>query len=86
MPHLKTTEVVLVHCNIVNNDYQLDSGALYTFVPNKLFDSLLEISPKNHIFLKSFNSEFRKIEVWFTDQNNQLLKIEDKISLTLIIK
>ena len=86
MPHLKITEVVLVHCNIVNNDYQLDSEALYTFVPNKSFDSLLEISPKNHIFLKSFNSEFRKIEVCFTDQNSQLLKIEDKISLTLIIK
>ena len=86
MLHLKITEIVLVHCNIVNNDYQLDSGALYTFVPNKLFGSLPEISPKNYIFLKSFNSEFRKIEVWFTDQNSQLLKMKDKISLTLIIK
>ena len=86
MPHLEITEIVLVHCNIVNNDYQLDSGTLYTLVSNKLFGSLPEISPKNHIFLKSFNSEFRKIEVWFTDQNSQLLKMEDKISLTLIIK
>ena len=51
VPHLEITEVVLVHCNIVNNDYQQDSRVLYTFVPNKPFGSLLEISPKNHIFL-----------------------------------
>ena len=51
VPHLDITEVVLVHCNIVNNEYQQDSRVLYTFVPNKPFGSLLEISPKNHIFL-----------------------------------
>ena len=51
VPHLEITEVVLVHCNIVNNDYQQDSRVLYTFVPNKPFGSLLEISPANHIFL-----------------------------------
>ena len=50
VPHLEITEVVLAHCNIVNNDYQQDSRVLYTFVPNKSFGSLLEISPKNHIF------------------------------------
>ena len=48
--HLEITEVVLVHCNIVNNDYQQDSRVLYMFVPNKPFDSLLKISPTNHIF------------------------------------
>ena len=48
--NLEITEVVLVHCNIVNNDYQQDSRVLYAFVPNKLFGSLLEISPKNDIF------------------------------------
>ena len=48
--HLEIREVVLVHCNIVNNDYQQDSRALYTFVPNKPFGSLLEISPTNHVF------------------------------------
>ena len=57
VPHLEITEVVLVHCNIVNNDYQQDSRILYTFLPNKLFSSLLEISPTNHIFLKILNSE-----------------------------
>ena len=57
------TELVLVHCNIVNNDYQQDSRVLYTFVPNKPFGSLLEFSPKNHIFSKTFNSQFQEIEV-----------------------
>ena len=55
IPHLQITEVVFVYCNIVNNDYQQDSRLLYTFVPNKPFSSLLEISPTNHIFLKTFN-------------------------------
>ena len=55
-PHLEITEVVLVHCNIVDNDYQQDSRVKYTFVPNKPFGSLLEISLTNHIFLKTFNS------------------------------
>ena len=55
VPHLEITKVVLVHCNVVNNDYQQDSKVLYTFAPNKPFGSLLEISPKNHIFLKTFN-------------------------------
>ena len=86
VPHLEITEVVLVHCNIVNNDYQQDSRVLYTFVPNKPFGSLLEISPTNHIFLKTFNSEFQTIEVWFTDQNSQTLEIEDRLNLTLVVK
>ena len=68
--HLEITEVVLVHRNTVNNDYQQYSRVLYTFVPNKPFGSLLEISPTNLIFLKIFNSEFQTIEVWFTDQNS----------------
>ena len=56
--HLEITEVILVHCNIVNNDYQQDLRVLYTFVPNKPFGGLLEISPTNHIFLKTINSEY----------------------------
>ena len=86
MPHLEITEIVLVHCNIVNNDYQQDSRVLYTFVPNKPFGSLLEISPANHIFLKTFNSEYNEIIVWFMDQNNKPLEIEDRINLTMVIK
>ena len=70
VPHLETTEVVLVHCNMVNNDFQQDSQVLYTFIPNKSFGSLLDISPSNHIFLKTFNSEYHETLVWFTDQNS----------------
>ena len=47
MSNLEITEVVLVHCNIVNNNYQQDSRALCTFIPNKSFGQLLDISPKN---------------------------------------
>ena len=84
--HLEVVELVLIHCNLVNNDYQQDSRILYTFVPNKAFGSLLEISPKNHVFLKTFNSEFEEIKIWFTDQTSTLLEVEDKINITLIIK
>ena len=74
--NFEITEVVLVHCNIVNNYYQKYSKVLYIFVPNNPFGSLLKISTKNHIFLKTFDSEFQVFEVWFTDQNNQPLEIE----------
>ena len=67
VPHLEITELGLIHCNIVNNDYQQDSRVLYTFVPNKPLGSSLEIAPTNHTFLKTFNPEFQDIEVWFTD-------------------
>ena len=86
VPHLEITEVVLVHCNIVNNDYQQDSRVLYTFVPNKPFGSLLEISLTNHIFLKTFNSEYDKIKIWLRGQNSQPLEIEDRINLLIVIK
>ena len=55
--HLETTEVILVHCNIANKDYQQDSRVLYIFVPNTSFGQLLDILPKKYIFLKTFNSE-----------------------------
>ena len=82
VPHLEITELVLVYCNIVNNDYQQDSRVFYTFVPNKSFGQLLDISPKNFIFLKTFNSEFLYIKVWFTDQSSKPLEVEDKINIT----
>ena len=46
---LEITEVVLNHCNTVNNSYQQNSRVLYTFVPNKLFCQLLNISPESFI-------------------------------------
>ena len=86
VPHREITEVVLVHCIIVNNDHQQDSRVLYTFVPNKPFGGLLEISPSNDIFLKTFNLEHDEIIVWFTDKKSQPLGIEDKINLTMVMK
>ena len=86
MPHFEITEVVLVHCDIANNDYQHDLRVLQMFVRNNPFGSLLEISSTNHIFLKTFNSEYDEIKVWFTDQNSQPLEIEDRINLTMVIK
>ena len=80
--HLEITEFVLIQCNIVNNDCHQDWRVLYTFVLNKSFNQLLDISPKNFIFLKTFNSEFSYIEVWFTDQNSKPLEIEDKINIS----
>ena len=50
VPHLEIVELVLVYCYLVNNDYQQNSRILFTFVPNKAFGNLLEISPKNHVF------------------------------------
>ena len=61
VPYLEITEIILVHCNIVNVDYQQDSRVLYTFVPNKPFGSLLEIAQSNFIFLEIFKSEFEEI-------------------------
>ena len=85
VPHLEIVELVLVHCNLVNNDYQQDSRISFTFVPNKSFGSLLEISPTNQVFLETFNSEFQ-VKIWFTDQTSKPLELEDKINITLIIK
>ena len=83
--HLEITEGVLIHFNTVHSDYQEDSRVLYTFVPNKSFGQLLDISPKNFIFLKTFHSEFSYIEVWFTNQNSKPLEMEDKINITSVI-
>ena len=61
VPYLEITEIILVHCNIVNVDYQQDSRVLYTFVPNKPFGSLLEIAQSNFILLEILKSEFEEI-------------------------
>ena len=79
--YLENTEVVLTHCNNINNSCQQNSRVLYTFVPNKYFGQLLDISPESFIFLKTFDSEFSYLEVWFTDQNSNHLETEDKINI-----
>ena len=85
VPRLETVEVVLVHCNLVNNDYQQASKALFTFVPNKQFGQLITITPHSPTMLKTINAEFSFIQIWFTDQNNRPLEIEDNVNITLII-
>ena len=85
VPHLKITEVALVYYDIVNNDYQQGLWVLYTFVPNKLFGQLSDISPVNFMSLKSFNSEFPYIEIWLTGQKLKALEMEGKICINLVI-
>ena len=78
-------KAVLIHCNVADNSYQQNLRILYTFAPNKSFGQLLNISPENFIFLKTFDSEFSHIDVWLTDQNSKPLETECKINITLVI-
>ena len=77
VPYLEITELVLIQRNVVNKSYQQNSRVLYTCVSNKIFSQLLGISPKNFIFLKTFDLEFSYIDIWFTDQNSKPLEIEE---------
>ena len=86
VPKLESVEVVLVHCNLVNNNYQQASKVLFTFVPNKQFGQLINIAPHSLTMLSTTNTEFSSIEVWFTDQNSEPLEIEDNVNLALIIE
>ena len=86
LTYLEIPRVIQVHCKVFNNDYQSDSIVSYLLVQNKSFRQLLEISPTVFIFLRTFTSEFSYIEVCFTDQNSNSLKIEDKIKLPLVIQ
>ena len=76
---------MLVHCNLVNNNYQQTSKVLFTFVPSKQFGQLINISPHSLTMLSTTKAEFSFIEVWLTDQNSEPLEIEDNVNLTLII-
>ena len=84
VPKLESVEVVLVHCNLVNNNYQQTSKVLFTFVPNKQFGQLINIS-HSPTMLGTTNTEFSFVEVCFIDQNSEPLEIEDNVNLTLII-
>ena len=79
VPRLENVEVVLVHCNLVNNSYQKHSRVLFTFVQSKQYGQLISISPHLLIFLNSMNTDFSEIEIWFTDQNNNALEFEDML-------
>ena len=86
MLKLESIEVVLVHCNLVINNYQQASKVLFTFVPNKQFGQLINISAHSLTMLNTTNAEFPFVEVLFTDQNSKQLEIEDNINMTLIIE
>ena len=73
MPSLESVEVVSVHCNPVNNNYQQSPKVTFTFVLNKQFGQLINISPASLIMLSTTNTEFSSIEVWFTYQNSEPL-------------
>ena len=81
VPRLETVEVVLIHYNLVNKNYQQASKVLLTFVPNKQFGQLITITPGS----LTTHAEFSFIEIWFMDQNNGPLQIEGNVNITLII-
>ena len=85
VPQLESVEVVLVHSNLVKNDYQYSSKVLFSFVPNKQFGQLINISPHSLTMMNTINTESSFVEVWFTDQTSKALDIEDNVNLTLII-
>ena len=67
VPRLENVEVVLVHCNLVNNSYEQHSRVLFTSVPTKQYGQLISISPHSLVFLETMNTDFSEIEIWFTD-------------------
>ena len=85
VPRLENVEVVLVHFNLVNNSYQQASRVLLTSVPTKQESQIISISPHSLVFLKTMNTDFSEIEIWFTNQNNNALEIEGNVNISLII-
>ena len=85
VPRIESVHLVLVHCNLINNSYQQASKVLFTFVPNKKYGQLITVSPHSLIMLKTGNTEFSFIKIWFTDQDNRPLEIEDSVNISLIV-
>ena len=85
VPKLDSVEAVLVHCNLVKNDYQHSSKVLLSIVPNNHFGQLINISPNSLTMMNTINTEFSHVEIWFTNQASKALEIEDNFNLTLII-
>ena len=85
VPKPKSVEVVLVYCNLVKNDYQHASKVLFSFVQNKQFGQILNISPHVFTMMNAVDTEFSSVEIWFTDESSKALAIEDNVNLTLII-
>ena len=81
MPRLETVGIVFIYCNLVNSNYQQASKVLFTFALNKQFGQLITITPHSLTMLKTTNAEFSFTEIWFTDQNNRPLEIEDNVNI-----
>ena len=84
-PKLEGVDLVSVHCNLVNNSYQQASKVLFMFVPNKKYGQLITVSPETLTMLKTVNTEFSFIEIWFTYHDNRPLEIEDSVNISLIV-
>ena len=85
IPKLESVEVVLVHCNLVKNDYQHSSKVLFSLVPDKQFGQFKKISQQSLIMINTVNTEFSYVEIWFTHQSSKAIEIGDNVNLTLII-
>ena len=85
VPKLESVEVVLVHCNLVNNSYQKVSKVSFIFVTNKQLGQLITVSPLLLTMLETTNAELQSIHLWFTYQNNRPLEMEDSVNITLTI-
>ena len=85
-PSTERVHNVILNCNLAQNDYNYTSNALYTFTPDQSFGALLSIKPNYPIWTSCRNASFNNIEVWFTDQDNRPLEIEDNVIVTLHIK
>ena len=75
LPKLESVEIVLVHFNLVNNNYQQASKVWFTFVPNKQFGQLVNISPHSLIMLNTTSTEFPSIEVWFANAKHNKYRV-----------
>ena len=77
-------KLVLVQCNLVDNQYQEKSEVLYTFTPNRSYAYLLNMVQSNLVFLETYNTEFGEIIITFMDQNGTPLEIENKVSFDIV--
>ena len=87
VPILESVELVLVRCNLVKNDYQLTLKVLLTFVPNKQFGQLINISPRSLMMMSTVNAAFFFffVKAWFTDHVSKAVEIEDNVNLVQIV-
>ena len=85
MPSLEIAKLVLVQCNLVDDQYQQKSDMLYPLTPNKSYSYSLNIEQSNLVFLETYSNEFDDYKVIFTNQNGIPLETEDKVTLTLLI-